>query len=165
VVAEVLTLDAARVKPGQKARISGFGGDRVLSARVSRISRAGFVKMSALGVEEERTEVVLLPEKPPSGTESGSGNLFHAEVEIETASVEGALRIPLGTLFVDGGGPSVFVIGEGRAQIRRVVRGIDDGTLVVIRDGLAEGERIILYPGERIRDGTRVKLASPGNPR
>jgi HlyD family secretion protein len=164
VVAEILTLDAARVKPGQKARISGFGGEQVLPARVSRISRAGFVKMSALGVEEERTEVILLPEKTQAEFETGSGNLFHAEVEIETAFVEAALRVPLGALVVAEGMLSVYVIEAGQARIRKVVRGIDDGYRTVIRDGLSEQDRIILYPGERIRDGIRVKLASPDNP-
>jgi HlyD family secretion protein len=161
IVAEILTSDAARVRPGQNATVKGFGLKSAVPARVKRLSQAAFVKVSALGVDEERTEVILEPLRPISHQAPWTGNLFHAEVSIETARVSRCLKIPIGTLIRSGGEWSVFVVNERKAQRRSIARGIDDGHWVEILEGLTGIERVILYPEDRIREGIGVKLVEP----
>lgn len=164
VVAEVLTLEAARLRPGLRAKVQWNELPTPLRARIRRVSQAGFVKVTALGVEEERTEVVLGLEALPRGHHLPSGNLFHTEIVIETARVERALRVPLGAAFRRGTEWSVFLVEKGKAKVMRIARGIDDGKQVEVLDGLQEGQRVILYPGDRIREGLAVKPLEGGQP-
>jgi HlyD family secretion protein len=162
VVAEVLTLEVPRLRPGLRAKVLWSGAPETLGARIRRVSQAGFVKVTALGVEEERTEVVLDLEALPRGHPLPSGHLFHTEIVIETARVEQALRVPLGATFRKGPEWSVFVVTGGRAKWTRIARGIDDGKRVEVLDGLQEGQKVILYPGDRIREGLPVKPMEGG---
>jgi HlyD family secretion protein len=164
VVGEILTTDASRIRPGQSALVRGFGSTVDLRARVKRLSRAAFVKVSALGVDEERTEVVLAPVEKPSVLAPWTGNLFHAEISIQTARVEKALKVPIGALIRSGGNWSVFAVKDRRAHSVPVARGIDDGHWVEILEGLGPGDRVILYPGDRIRPGSRIRLVESLNP-
>ncbi len=158
IVAEILTTDAARIRPGQSATVKGFGLKSPIPAQVKRLSQAAFVKVSALGVDEERTEVILEPLSPLSHQAPWTGNLFHAEVSIETARVGRCLKVPIGALIRSGGDWSVFVVNRRKAQRRSIARGIDDGHWVEILEGLTGIERVILYPEDRIREGIGVKL-------
>jgi HlyD family secretion protein len=161
IVAEILTTDASRVRKGQNATVRGFGSKTALRARVERLSRAAFVKVSALGVDEERTEVILEPLDAVSSLAPWTGNLFHAEISIETARVKHAMKVPIGALIRESGEWSVFVVNDGRARKRPVARGIDDGHWAEILEGLTGAERIILYPEDRVREGIRIKIVEP----
>ena len=165
IVAEILTSDAARIRPGQSATVKGFGSRSPLPARVKRLSRAAFIKVSALGVDEERTEVILEPLSSVSNLAPWTGNLFHTEVNIETARVEHCLKVPIGSLVRSGGDWSVFIVRERRAHRIAVARGIDDGHWVEILAGLSGTERVILYPEDRVREGVGVKLSESGGKR
>jgi HlyD family secretion protein len=165
IVAEILTTEAARVRTGQGATIMGFGLKSPIPAKVKRLSQAAFVKVSALGVDEERTEVILEPLSPVSNQAPWTGNLFHAEVSIETARVGRCLKVPIGALIRSGGEWSVFVVNRRKAQRRSIARGIDDGHWVEILEGLTGIERVILYPEDRIREGVGVKLVEPAGAR
>jgi HlyD family secretion protein len=165
IVAEILTTDAARVRTGQGATVRGFGLTSPVPAKVKRLSQAAFVKVSALGVDEERTEVILEPLNPVSNQAPWTGNLFHAEVSIETARVKRCLKIPIGSLIRSGADWSVFVVNRGNAQRVSIARGIDDGHWVEILGGLTGIERVILYPEDRIREGVGVKLVEPAGAR
>lgn len=158
IVAEILTTDASRIRKGQEATVKGFGSKNPLRARVRRLSRAAFVKVSALGVDEERTEVILEPLEAISTFAPWTGNLFHAEVSIETAHVKNAMKVPIGALIRSSGEWSVFVVNDRRASKLPVARGIDDGQWAQILEGLTGSERIILYPEDRVREGTRIKI-------
>jgi HlyD family secretion protein len=159
VVAELLTPEAMQVRAGDRARIRGWGGpdrDGELESRVVRVSRAGFTKPSALGVEEERTEVVLeLSGRSPNGFELGSE--FHVEVEIETGRTPDALLVPVGSLFRDGDRWAAYVLESGRAEIRHVEVGRRNEESAEIVSGLKPGTRVVVYPGERVRAGLRIK--------
>jgi HlyD family secretion protein len=161
IVVEILTSDAARIRPGQNATVTGFGLKSAIPARVKRLSQAAFVKVSALGIDEERTEVILEPVSPVSNQAPWTGNLFHAEVRIETARVDRCLKVPIGALFRSGNEWSVFVVKQRKAQKRTIARGIDDGHWVEVLEGLSGVERVILYPEDRIREGIGVKLVEP----
>lgn len=156
VVAEFLTPEAEEVRVGDRAWIRGWGGPGSLEARVTRVSRAGFTKLSALGVDEERTEISLVP------TEGGTfraGSEFHVEVEIQTRRTEGALCVPAGAVFKDEGGFSTYVVEGGRATLRSIEAGRRNDDWVEVRSGLAEGTLVIVYPGDLVRPGSRVKAS------
>ncbi len=155
VVAELLTPEAVQVSPGDPARVRGWGGadqEGDLEARVVRISRAGFTKPSALGVDEERTEVVLELQKPVK-----LGNDFHVEIEIETGRTPGALLIPIGAIFRDGARWATYIFVSGRAELRHLVVGRRNDESVEILSGLKAGQEVVVYPGELVRPGSKIK--------
>lgn len=156
VVAEFLTPEAQEIRVGDPARIRGWGGPDALEAKVTRVSRAGFTKLSALGVDEERTEVSL---GPATGGAFRAGSEFHVEVEIETHRTEAALCVPAGAIFRDASGFAAYVIEEGRARLRSIEVGRRNEDWVEVRSGLSEGTTVIVYPGDLVRPGSRVKAS------
>ncbi len=157
VVAELLTTDAARVSAGDPAEIGSWGGEPPLKARVSRVSRAGFTKQSALGVEEERTEVTMALEDVPDSVLSRLGSTFHVDVAIEISSVPDALVIPEGALFRDGPDWAAYVVRDGRAAKAALKPSARGGGLAMIGNDLREGEEVIVFPGDLVREGVRVR--------
>lgn len=159
-VAELLTPEAGQVRVGNPAKLLGWGGgSSELEAVVSRVSRAGFVKNSALGVEEERTEVTLLPSAGGVfglGDAGGGGSQFHVDVEIETARTAGLLCIPVGAVFKEGEGWATYVVRDGRASLTRIEVGRKNEDWIEVRSGLGQGEEVIVYPGDLVRPGSRV---------
>jgi HlyD family secretion protein len=158
VVAELLTPEAVQIRDGNPVRIRGWGGEGVLEARVTGISRAGFTKPSALGVEEERTEVRMMPVGEwPRETRSRLGSHFHVDVEIETGRLENVLVMPVGALFREGERWACYVARSGKAELQLLELGRRSDESVEILSGLRESERVILYPGEFVRPGLRIK--------
>lgn len=151
VVAELLSSDALRVSPGSVMRISGLGPAEV-RARVRRVEPAAFTKVSALGVEEQRVVVVGDFVEPPAGTGDG----YRVEVRVVVWESANALIVPGSALFREGAAWRAFVIDKGRAAARTVDVGHRTSTEVEVRGGLEEGERVVLYPGDRVREGLRV---------
>lgn len=156
IVAELLSSDAVRIRPGAEAAIDGWGGP-ALAARVLRVEPTGFTKVSALGIEEQRVRVILELPAPPEERE-GLGHGYRVMVRITVERHEDALLVPLGALFRQGADWAVFAAdGQDRATLRRIETGARDARDAVVLSGLAEGERVILHPSDRIGEGTAVE--------
>jgi HlyD family secretion protein len=156
VVVEMLSSDAVRVAPGAFARIEGWGRPEPLTATVRRVEPAGFTKISALGIEEQRVRVILDIGTPRSArAELGHGYRVIAHVTVE--QVRDATLAPISALFRHGDAWAVYVVdGDDRATRRIVEIGARTNREAVVRSGLEPGERVILYPGDRVADGVRV---------
>ena len=151
VVAELLSSDALRVSPGSMMRISGLGPAEVLG-RVRRVEPSAFTKVSALGVEEQRVFVVgEFLERP-----AGVGDGYRVEVRVVVWEAPMILIVPGSALFREGALWRAFVIEQGRAAIRTVEVGHRTSTEVEVRGGLKEGDRVVLYPGDRVLEGLRL---------
>jgi HlyD family secretion protein len=153
-VADLPSADAVRVSPGDEATVSGWGGGRTLAARVRRIEPSGFTKVSPLGVEEQRVNVILDP--AGEGWET-LGDAYAVDVSIAIQQIPDAIRVPASALFRDGEGWAVFAIEGNRARLRPVSILARSGGSAAVSRGLAPGDRVVLYPGDRVADGVRVR--------
>lgn len=151
---ELLTAQAVRVRPGAEAEIVAWGGAAPLRGRVSRIDPAAFTKVSALGVEEQRIHAVVVPEG--AGWEA-LGDGFRLEARIVVTERPGTLKVPAAALFRERDRWATFVVEGGRARLRGVEVGESSGEESAVTGGLAEGERVVLHPGDALADGTRVR--------
>jgi HlyD family secretion protein len=156
VVVEVLSRDAAVIRPGARVQLDQWGGSQPLEARVRLIEPAGFTKVSALGVEEQRVNVIADLVSPPE-LRANLGDAFRVVARIVTSETDRALCVPSGALFRRGDAWAVFVVNHRRAHLRRVQAGRSSGMETEVVEGLQEGDAVVLYPGDRIRDGQRVK--------
>lgn len=157
VVAELLTPDAVRLNLNGRAKIRNWGGEGDLDARIFQISRAGAVKVSALGVEEERTEVKLSIEKVPPELKQKFGDNYHVDVWFLISEKENVLTLPLGALFRSGENWAVYVVDNNKARMKVVQIDKKNERQAVLLAGLSEGEKVILFPGDKIHEGTNVK--------
>jgi HlyD family secretion protein len=157
VVVEVLSRDAAVMKPGDHVELEQWGGTEPLQAQVHLVEPTAFLKVSALGVEEQRVKVVadLLT---PLDRRQGVGDNFRVEARIIVWEEPNTLKAPVGALFRRGEDWAAFVVVDGRARLRSVKAGRSSGTESQILDGLKPGESVILYPGSRVRDGQAVSI-------
>jgi HlyD family secretion protein len=153
--ADLLSSDAAAVRPGAVATITGWGGPQAIAARVRRIDPAAFTKVSALGLEEQRVPVVLDLAGPPP---PGLGHDYRVDVSVVIWEGRGVLRVPSTALFRVDGRWAVFVVGDGRARRTFVETGPTDGTWTVATAGLREGETVVTQPSDAIQEGTRLSL-------
>lgn len=158
IVAELLTTDATRVKVGDLAFATGWGDSKKIQSHVSKISKAGFIKISALGVEEERTEVIMEPEKLSAEDKKRLGHTFHTLLTIQVAKIDQALKIPSGALVRDGSEWAVYQVINGKAQLKHVALSLRGNEEAAISKGLNEGDVVINFPGDLIKDGTPVKI-------
>jgi HlyD family secretion protein len=156
VVVEVLSRDGAAIAPGTKVELEQWGGGEPLLGRVRLVEPAAFTKISALGVEEQRVNVIADLVTPPE-KRAGLGDNFRVEARIVVWEAAHALKVPAGALFRQGEQWAAFVVAGGRAHLRPVKAGRSSGTETQVLEGLKEGEQVILYPGSRVRDGQRVK--------
>ncbi len=157
VIIEVLSRDGAALKHGTPVEFDQWGGPEPLKGIVRYVEPAAFTKVSALGVEEQRVWVVadLLTRPEQRGN---LGDNFRVEASIITWQTDRALKVPSGALFRRGEQWNVYVIEAGRARLRPVKIGRTSGTETELLEGLKEGEEVILYPGDRIKDGLHVKI-------
>lgn len=118
VVAEFLTSDAVRLRAGMPLRVDGWGGDTPLVSRVANVSRAGYTKTSALGVEEERTDVRGDLADTPPDILARLGNNYHVDVTVVVSTETAALTVPLGALFREGEAWAVYRVEAGRPAPR-----------------------------------------------
>jgi HlyD family secretion protein len=156
VVIEVLSRDGAAIAPGTKVWLEHWGGETPLEARVRLVEPAAFTKVSALGVEEQRVNVIA-DILTPMEQRRTLGDNFRVEARIIVWESAGTLKVPSGAVFRRGQQWSAFVVTEGRARWRPVTVGRSSGSEVQILDGLKTGETVVLYPGDRLRDGQRVR--------
>jgi HlyD family secretion protein len=159
IVSDLLSTDAVRVKPGARALIEQWGGDKVLEARVRRVEPSGFTKISALGVEEQRVNV-LLDFVEPAAAWAALGDAYRVEVRIVTWEADSVVKVPTGALFREGNNWAVFKVDGDR--VRRTTVEIDHQTAqeAEVKSGLKEGDRVVLHPGDTLVDGVRVQERS-----
>ncbi len=163
IVAELLTGDALQAKPGTPVRIERWGGTTPLVGRVRRIEPAAFTKISALGVEEQRVNVLIDITSPPEQWRA-LGDGYRVGVRIVALARDNVLRVPVSAVFPrtqsagdDARAMAVFVIDAGRARLRPVEIGGRNGEDAWIVSGLRAGNRVIVYPGDAVEDGARVE--------
>jgi len=155
IVVELLSTDAVQVKPGARVIIEDWGGGEPLEGIVSRVEPGGFTKFSALGVEEQRVNAIV-QFKTPRNQRERLGHGYRVETRIVIWEDEDALTVPSASLFRDGAGWAVFAVEGGRARLKPVEVVRNNGTQAAIAAGLSAGEKIILYPGPAIKDGSGV---------
>ncbi len=155
-IIEVLSRDGATIAPGAKVELEQWGGGEALAARVRFVEPAAFLKVSALGVEEQRVNVVV-DLVTPYEQRRNLGDNFRVEARIVIWEADQTLKVPAGALFRWGENWAAFVLAGGRAEFRSVTVGRSSGSEMQILDGLKNGEEVILYPGDRIKAGQRVK--------
>jgi HlyD family secretion protein len=154
-VADVLSQDAVQIQSGMVARILHWGGPVPLAAKVRRVEPSAFTKTSALGVEEQRVNVVLDLDAPKEAWRA-LGDGFAVEVEITTWSEADVTQLPTSALFREGEGWAIFVVKDGRAALRRVRPGHRGPLRTEVASGVDRGETVILHPGTGVHDGVRV---------
>ncbi len=154
IVADLLSTEAVRIEPGAPVLIEGWGGPPI-RGRVSRIEPAGFVKVSALGIEEQRVRTIIDFADPPEDW-SRLGHDFRVNVRITVWQADDVLTLPVSALFRTGESWAVFVVRDGRARTTPVEIGKRNNRLAKVVSGLAEGEQVVLHPSDRVSDGTAV---------
>lgn len=159
VVSELLTADAVQAAPGRPAVIERWGGPPV-EGQVRRVEPAAFTKVSALGIEEQRVNVLVDITAPPQ-TWRAMGDGFRVGVRILTVSVEQATLIPVGALFPHGAQMAVYKLDARRARVQPVEVAARNGTDAWIRAGLAAGDTVVVYPPAALADGRRVRVRQP----
>lgn len=157
IAVDLLSTDAVQVKIGAPARISGWGGDGELKARVRRIDPAAFTKVSALGIEEQRVKVVL-DIVDPTVQWTGLGHEYRVFVDISVWQSDNALQVPLGALFRDRGNWAVFKASGGFARLTPVRVGHINAGQAEILGGLSAGELVIVHPGDAVADGIAIAI-------
>src|SRR5262245_21145547 len=155
IVADLLSTDAVRVKPGARAIIEQWGGEQTIEARVRRIEPAGFTKISALGVEEQRVNVVLDFVDPKVG--AALGDAYRVEVRVVTWESSSVLKVPTSALFRERDKWAVYTIDAGRARRTLIELGHQTALEAEVLSGLSEGASVILHPGDALIDGARVQ--------
>ncbi|MGQ0633781.1 MAG: efflux RND transporter periplasmic adaptor subunit [Planctomycetaceae bacterium] len=153
---DVLSSDAVKIRPGAKVILEQWGGDEPLLGRVRLVEPSGFTKISALGVEEQRVNVIVdFPSRDEIPATLGDG--FRVEAKIVIWENDDVLRVPTSALFRQGERWALFRIVEGRAQRHRVTIGKRSGLYAEVLAELTEGEEVIVHPNDRISDGAQVK--------
>jgi HlyD family secretion protein len=155
IVVDLLSADAVRVAPGQPVIVEGWGGAAPLAGRVRVVEPFGFTKVSALGIEEQRVNVIVDLTSPPADWERLAHG-YQVDARIVVSAAEAAVQVPLTALFRDGEAWALFADDGGRARLRHVEIGRRNGAAAEILSGLAEGERVVLHPSARVEDGVRI---------
>jgi HlyD family secretion protein len=156
VVVDLLSTDAVQVEKGAAARIEGWGGEETLAAKVRRIDPSAFTKVSALGIEEQRVNVVLDLMDPRAAWER-LGHEFRVFVRIRVWRGEDVVRVPLAALFRSGDQWSVFKVVDGHAELTPVAIDHRDNSFAEVADGLAAGDVVVLHPSDQVVDGVAVE--------
>jgi HlyD family secretion protein len=156
VIVEMLSRDGAAIAPGAPVALEQWGGPAQLEGKVRLVEPAAFTKYSALGVEEQRVYVVVDITSPREQWRS-LGDNFRVEARVITWESASALKVPVSGLFRQGNAWAAFVVRGGQAKLVPVQAGKTSGAEIQVTGGLNEGDEVILYPGDRIKDGQRVK--------
>lgn len=157
-VVELLSVDAVKVREGATASVEGWGGPH-LTAKVTRVEPAGFTKVSALGIEEQRVRTILKLENSSQLEGLGAGQLghdFRVFVKIRVYEAPNALRVPISALFRKRDQWTVYTVEGGRARSVAVKLGQRNTQFAEVLGGLAEGATVVLHPSDRVADGVRV---------
>ena len=161
IVAELLTTDALQTPPGTPVRIDRWGGPVALDGRVRRVEPSAFTKVSALGVEEQRVNVLIdITSAPEQWRSLGDG--YRVGLRLVTLANPKELQVPVSAVFprTDAPGMAAFTVQDGRARLTPVDVGARNGATAWVRSGLAVGAQVIVYPPPAVRDGAHVKARS-----
>ena len=155
IVVDLLSSDAVSVAAGQRVLIERWGGETALEGRVRLVEPYGFTKVSALGIEEQRVNVIIDLTSP---TEEWArlAHGYQVELRIILWEAADALKLPMLALFRDGEDWAVFVESGGRAELRHVTLGRRSQLEFQVLDGLEDGERVVLHPSDRVQAGVRI---------
>jgi HlyD family secretion protein len=156
IVADLLSTDAVRVSAGAEVLVEQWGGGHPLHGRVRRVEPSGFMKVSALGVEEQRVNVIVDFADPSDAVRLGDG--YRVEVRIVLWKDDNVIKVPVGALFRQGEGWAVFVVEEGRVRRQTVQLGQRNENVGQITGGLEAGATIVLHPPDTLMDGARVTV-------
>ena len=168
-VIEVLSSDAVRLRPGTAVIVDRWGGDRTLRAAVRLIEPAAFTRVSALGIEEQRVNIIadlLASPGSPGATDPDAARLgdgYRIEAQLIVEEVAAAVKAPLSALFRLNEGWAVYVAADGRAEVRPITIGIRSDAAAEVLAGLSPGTMVILHPPSDLKPGARItgKLAAP----
>ncbi len=152
VVVDVLSTDAVKISPGDTMLLEGWGGGKVLQAKVRLVEPVAFTKVSALGVEEQRVNVIADPVDPLGPLGDG----YRVEARIVIWAEDKVTKVAGSSLFRAGDEWHVFTVEDGRARERKVEVGQRNQDEAQILSGLAPGATVIRYPGNQITEGTRI---------
>ena len=154
IVADYLSSDAVRIHPGQPARLAQWGGGEPLVGRVRRVEPSGFTKVSALGVEEQRVNIVIdLDDR----TATGLGDGYRVESNVVVWQSDDVLKVPSSCLFRAGDAWAVFTVDGGRAHLTPIEVGAQGGVEAQVLSGLGEGQQVVVHPSDAVTDGVRVE--------
>lgn len=156
VVVDLLTTDAVRIVPGTPVAIEGWGGDRPLAGRVRRIEPSAFTRPSALGVDEQRVNVVVALTDPRERWEALADG-YRVEARLVLWQADDVTKVPQGAVFRHGDGWAAFRVDSGVAHLVPVTLGHRGETEVEIASGIARGAAVVVHPGDRVKDGVRVE--------
>jgi HlyD family secretion protein len=156
IVSDLLSSDAVKVAPGDAVTIERWGGDREIRGRVRRVEPSGFMKVSALGVEEQRVNVIVDLDDPLDAWKR-LGDGYRVEVRIVVWRADDVLKVPVSALSRHGENWVVFCSVGGRARLREVQIGRRNGTQAQVLSGLSDGELVVVHPSDSIADKTRIR--------
>jgi HlyD family secretion protein len=156
IVVDVLSQEAVGIRPGMPARIELGSGVPPLAARVRLVEPAAFTKVSALGVEEQRVNVILDFAEPLDKVQT-IGDGFRVDAHIVVFRQDDSVMVPVGALFRDGTGWAAFVIDGNRARKRAVEVPRRNGAEALVASGLQAGERVVVYPSDALKDSARIE--------
>lgn len=157
IVAEFLSQDAILLRVGARAWVENWGSDTPIPARISRIEPYAHTKISALGVEEQRVNVIVRLDDPAGAPPLG--HQFRVDVRAVVSERANVLRVPVDALVRDGDTWAVFRVASGRARLQPISVGDGGERYRAVRDGLSEGDRIVVFPGDALEDGARVRAS------
>jgi HlyD family secretion protein len=157
-IVDLLSADAVRVREGAAATVEAWGGPP-LAAKVTRVEPAGFTKVSALGIEEQRVRTILKLQGATNDISARLGHEFRVFIKINTYEVADALRVPISALFRKGEQWAVFTVDRGRARTALLDIGERNANFAEVSRGLTEGMTVVLHPSDRVVDGVRLVRA------
>ncbi len=162
VVVDVLSRDAVRLAEGAPVRLRDWGGEEELAGRIRRIEPRAFTEVSALGIEEQRVNVVIDLIGPPARW-SRLGHGFRLDAALVVWEADDVLQVPVTALVRDGAGEAwrVYRLDRGRARATTVELGRRNDEAAVVTGGLAEGDVVVRFPSARLTDGVRVRARGP----
>jgi HlyD family secretion protein len=157
IVIELLSTEAVKVHPGDRVVVERWGGPENLEARVRLVEPSGFLKVSALGVEEQRVNVIA-DFTDPLNKRKQLGDAFRVETRIVVWESTDVVKVPAGALFRDPSGEwAVYALRDDRAVLTPITIGHSNGLEAEVLSGLTPGDHVVLHPSDRVTDGARIK--------
>lgn len=160
IAADLLSREALRISPGDTVSIENWGGEGTLNGRVRLIEPAGTMKVSSLGIEEQRVNVII-DITDPGEKWASLGHGYQVDVRVAVWHGESVLRVSIGSLFRRGESWAVFRIEDGHARLQTIKVGHMSSKYAEVLGGLAEGDKVVAYPSDRVGDGALVSLSNP----
>ncbi len=152
---DVLSSDAVKIRPGAKVSLEHWGGEKTLAGIVRLVEPSAFTKISALGVEEQRVNIIAdLIDSNDKRAALGDG--FRVEAKIVVWDSPDVIKVPTSALFRRGEDWAVFVVEQGHAEVRIVNIDHRTGLAAEVLEGLTEQDQVIVYPSDRVQDGVEV---------